>query len=323
MRSFLFFRACASCFATSEQLRSDLAHEIQKHSATKVQLAQRGNGLHKAERTNLSNNAALTIARSDDFPLDSRLLISPLFCRSSVLAALVRERDLLSSSLQSHERELASTHEVVRSLRERIGVLEEIQTGLERDAKFNGQEVGEAGESEESQSWIEGDEPPAASSLVPVLSSSSAPLHLRRSRLHALLLHRTISDRKLVRLESELAQQRRENQSHLQSIADQWSQLEQIRHEMHKLQEERDQAEAETREHTAHEEDASISPHRFSSDASTASLCLQLHQCHEHIDRLERHNARFLRRFYAKVAMWCLVIMAGCWMVGGMANATK
>lgn len=245
----------------------------------------------------------------------------------SDLASLVRERDLLSTSLKAHELELSSTHAVVRSLRDRIVVLEEIQKGMERDFKFGEQEC--VAEEEESKSFLEGEEitdgsaaaAPSASSLIPVLSSSSAPLHLRRSRLHALLLHRTIADRKLARLESELVQQRRENQSHLSAIAEQWGQLERIRAEMTKLQEERDQAEEESKyDRESQKDEASISsPHaRFSSDASTASLLLQLHQCHEQIDRLERHNARFLRRFYVRVALWCLAIIVACWIGGAV-----
>ena len=185
-----------------------------------------------------------------------------------------RDRDALSVSLRQHTVELNSTAGVIAALRERIGVLEAIQTQLERERSAAA--VSEAGVVE-------------------------APLH------------HTVQARRLARVEMELGDARRSIQAHQHTIQSQWGQLEALKRELVRLQEERDRAEAQSAGSAA----AALaeSSVRFSGDASTSALLLQLHQAHERIQRLEAHNRDFLRKFYSRVAAWCCAIIILCWIM--------
>ena len=235
----------------------------------------------------------------------------------SELLCLSRERDLLTASLRQHETELRSTGSVITSLRQRCEVLEAIQAQMEADqtAAINANDAVVAVDDSSSGSegvTLELPDGADASDVIPALAASTAPLHLRRSRLHALLLQRTVQDRKVARLEADLEVARRDAQTHRDAIAAQWEQLTVLRDEMAALQLERDRADAASVQAHGQVDSGSSVAAAFSASASTSSLLLQLHQLEERARSLELHNRNFLRSFYMRVAVWCVGVLVAC-----------
>jgi hypothetical protein len=138
-------------------------------------------------------------------------------------------------------------------MRQRIEVLEEMMRQREEEMKSASSEVIPDDENGDGKSYdsvsriidLSADAPP--STLIPALASSTAPLHLRRSQLHSLLLHRSITQRKITRLESELDVERRANHSQLKSIDDQWRLIEQVKRAIEELEAERARGEEQAR----------------------------------------------------------------------------
>jgi len=234
------------------------------------------------------------------------------------LLCMSRERDLLQASLRQHEAELRSTGSVIASLRQRCEVLEAIQAQMESDqtAAINADDavvaVDDSSSSGSEGVTLELPDGADASDVIPALAASTAPLHLRRSRLHALLLQRTVQDRKVARLEADLEVARRDAQTHRDAIAAQWEQLSALRDEMAALQLERDRVDAAGVLAHGQIDSSSSAAAAFSASASTSSLLLQLHQLEERSRSLELHNRNFLRAFYMRVAMWCVGVLVAC-----------
>jgi hypothetical protein len=239
----------------------------------------------------------------------------------------------------------------MQALRERIGVLVAIVQQREEDSKGEIQLVadGEAADSDAAlDHLLQLPADASASTIIPALSSSTsgAPLQLRRSSLHSLLLHRSITQHKLQRLRVELSVEREQSARKEKEIEEQWKRLEEMREHLEQLEKEKAKVrsseeeigserkdEEQVREVSSGETGAERARVRmimsvlmvcnallvipqsvaFASDASTSTLLLQLHTAETRVHRLEQANAAFMKRFCAHVLGWSLAVMVVSW----------
>jgi chromosome segregation ATPase len=238
-----------------------------------------------------------------------------------------RECDLLRSSLQHHERELSSTVRVLSALRQRCGVLEAIneQKQTTKDEDESVTLTDDADETEgHALDLTTATDDTAVSALLPSLSSSTAPLYVSRARLRALCLQFSIQRRRLTRVEGQLEDEQKTNARLLDDLRAQWEELRGLSSELERMHHEHAAADAERQRAAGDEEVAgaalpsSQSSSAFSSESSTSSLLLQLHHARTRAEQLALHNERFVRRFYSKLAAWCIVVVAACWVIAAL-----
>ena len=167
---------------------------------------------------------------------------------------------LLTSTLSHHELELRSANSTIGSLRERLAVLETMSQEQRHADEDTSEQIRlimdeGRGDDDDDDDGTHSDDAHLLSSvlslpvdtpssaLIPALSSTSAPLYLRRSELTAFMIHRNVTMRKLARLENELSTERHTNSIQLKQIESQWNELSQIRQQLARLEHERQRTE--------------------------------------------------------------------------------
>jgi hypothetical protein len=220
-----------------------------------------------------------------------------------------------------------STVRVLSALRHRCGVLEAIneqkQTTKEEEETVTLMDDEDETEGHALDLTAATDDT-AASALLPSLSSSTAPLYVSRARLRSLCLQFSIQRRRLSRVEGQLEDEQKTNATLLDDLRAQWEELRGLSRELERLHNERAAADAEKQRAAVDDQAAAAAPQSslsssaFSSESSTASLLLQLHQSRTRAEQLALHNARFVRRFYSKLAAWCVIVVAACWVIAAL-----
>ena len=162
---------------------------------------------------------------------------------------------LLNSTLSHHELELRSANSTIESLRERLAVLETMVQERHHADEDSSEQIRLIMDGSQGDDGTHSDDAHLLSSvlslpvdtpssaLIPALSSTSAPLYLRRSELTAFMIHRNVTMRKLARLENELSTERHTNSIQLKQIESQWNELSQIQQQLARLEQERQRTE--------------------------------------------------------------------------------
>lgn len=161
-------------------------------------------------------------------------------------AVVLRVSELLDSSLRHHEQEVHASAATIHSLRDQLATVETMLHDREEDSKFAAAQVSLVsdedaanGDDRAIDQFISRPVDTPSSSLIPALSSTSGPLHLRRSSFHSMLVHRSIVSRRLARLESELHTERTHNTMLIKEIQQQEERLEEIRQQVRAMERER------------------------------------------------------------------------------------